>query len=186
LSPATTIQNVHSSRSVEWYTPAVYIDAVREVLGEIDLDPASCTLANETVRAHRYLTMDDDGLQHPWHGRIFLNPPYGRTQGQSNQDVWTRKLIEEWELQHVQAAILLVNACIGDRWFNVLWDYPLCFADRRIRFNSPTGSGPAPTKGNCFAYFGEDPAHFADTFAEHGQVIIPEGDTSNATRRIAS
>ena len=42
----------------EWYTPAELIDAARDVLGGIDLDPASSAIANETVKAERYFTVD--------------------------------------------------------------------------------------------------------------------------------
>lgn len=42
---------VFSSRSEEYYTPAPIVEAAREVLGGIDLDPASCDMAQETVRA---------------------------------------------------------------------------------------------------------------------------------------
>jgi hypothetical protein len=35
------------SASAEWFTPPQYIQAVREVLGRIDLDPASCEAAKE-------------------------------------------------------------------------------------------------------------------------------------------
>lgn len=36
------------------------------VMGSIYLDPASCAKANETVKAHRYFTIADDGLSQPW------------------------------------------------------------------------------------------------------------------------
>lgn len=67
----------HSSDSNEHGTPPHIVEAAREVLGEIDLDPASSPLFNRVVRASRIYTREDDGLQKPWHGRVFLNPPGG-------------------------------------------------------------------------------------------------------------
>src|SRR5271165_1466886 len=43
-----------SSTSGELWTPPFYLDKVRAVLGDIDLDPFSCADANLTVRASRY------------------------------------------------------------------------------------------------------------------------------------
>ncbi|KAF0249162.1 MAG: hypothetical protein FD167_1433, partial [bacterium] len=70
----------------------------------IDLDPASCKLANRTIKAKKIFTLADDGLVQPWNGRIFLNPPY------FNMKVWVCKLLEEIELSRVSQAILLANA----------------------------------------------------------------------------
>jgi hypothetical protein len=38
----------------EWFTPEKYIELARSVLGEIDLDPASCEAAQKTVRAKKW------------------------------------------------------------------------------------------------------------------------------------
>jgi hypothetical protein len=47
---------------MEWFTPALYIEKARRVLGQIDLDPASCALAQEVVQARHFFTVNDDGL----------------------------------------------------------------------------------------------------------------------------
>jgi hypothetical protein len=49
-------------KSPEWYTPQQYIDLARDVLGEIDLDPASCAEANRIVRVTRYYDIHDNRL----------------------------------------------------------------------------------------------------------------------------
>jgi DNA N-6-adenine-methyltransferase (Dam) len=62
----------------EWYTPAKYIALAREVMGSIDVDPASNAIAQETVQAATFYTVDDDGLTKEWRGRGWLNPPYNQ------------------------------------------------------------------------------------------------------------
>ncbi len=167
-SPA--LEALTSSESNEWYTPAKYIEAARQVMGGIDLDPASCEQANRVVMADRIFTAELDGLKQEWAGRVWLNPPYGREGQDSNQALWTAKLLAEWKTGRIERAILLVNAVTDRSWFQPLWDFPICFTDHRIRFYGPTGEGGSPVVGSVLVYFGPSPSLFYLAFAQFGVI----------------
>lgn len=151
----------------EWYTPPDLIDKARRVLGGFDLDPASCDEANEVVQAGRYLTETDDGLAHDWHGRVWLNPPYGRIAGK-----FVEHLTAQREAGNVTAAVILVNAHSTDaRWFWPLWEGVLCFTYQRLDFSAGTGRRQGSTHGSVLAYFGPDPDRFAVEFKDVGAIV---------------
>ncbi len=156
------------SRHVEWYTPQRYIDAARRVLGgTISLDPASSPLANKTVQAEVIYTQTDDGLAQPWHGSVWLNPPYGKGTG-----LFITKLVDEYEAGRVSAAVVLINAYGMDAsWFQPLYDHLLCFTDHRIIFESPQRDTGGPANGNLFLYVGSDRDLFTRVFSEFGTVL---------------
>jgi phage N-6-adenine-methyltransferase len=181
----------------EWYTPERYIDAVTDVLGTIYLDPASCDEAQEVVKANRYYTADDDGLEQSWHAStIYLNPPYeSRLVGR-----FVSRLLKAYADNECDEAVLLVNAQTGSPWFQRLYGELMCFVDHRISFRRPAavettdeeleaeldedeeldGQGdaaPAKKKGavngflySVFVYLGDDPNAFIDRFKEFGPV----------------
>jgi|SRR5215831_16644940 len=154
------------SLSDEHYTPAVYIEAAREVLGGIDLDPASNETANKTVKAARFLTKNDDGLSREWTGRVWLNPPYGRLVGK-----FIKKLSDEFLAANVSASVALVNAhCTDAEWFKVLWEGVLCFTDHRINFYGDDRRGGS-THGSVFVYFGPDDEKFVQCFKRFGTCV---------------
>lgn len=158
----------------EWYTPARYIEAAREVMGGIDLDPASCELANRVVKATRYYTQEDNGLMYPWHGRVWLNPPYGKTpQGQaSNLEYFTRYLVNEYQANRTQQAILLIPANTATSWFDILWQFPICFPTYRIRFNQENGElSNGISFGTCFVYLGSNETRFINIFSRVGRIV---------------
>lgn len=71
----------HFARSTtdEWLTPPAVIDALGGP-DSFDLDPCSpVTRPWPTARAH--FTVLDNGLLRTWFGRVWLNPPYGRSIG---------------------------------------------------------------------------------------------------------
>lgn len=170
-----------SSKSNEHYTPAPYVDAARDLMGWIDLDPASCEQANRTVRATKIHTAEDDGLAQPWAGRVWLNPPYGRGDGgESNQKRWTESVIGRYERDEIDQAVVLVGARTGEKWFQLLWYYPICFTDHRIAFESPGGAGDQPTQGSALVYLGHEIERFVKIFSQFGQCVIPADGYSEA------
>lgn len=157
-------------RDNEWYTGAKYIDAAREVMGSIDLDPASCEMANLTVKASRYYTKEEDGLNNPWVGNCWVNPPYGREGGKSMIYAFIEKLIREYSIGNVQQAIILTPADTDERWFQLLWDYPICFASHKLSFDRPDQTKSRQFFGTAFAYIGHDRERFIDIFEQFGPI----------------
>lgn len=161
------------TKTNEWYTPPRFVESARRVLVAIDLDPASCETANRTVQATRYYTKQENGLLLPWHGRVFLNPPYGKTERghASNLEQFTRRLISEYQCGNVSAAVLLIPASTATRWFDALWQYPICFPRFRIRFVDQEGrASDGVSFGTCFVYLGQEERRFVEEFRQYGQV----------------
>lgn len=173
-TPSYLVETIYSAQSTEWFTPPEYIKAVHQVLNGIELDPASCAMANQTVQAKRYFTKEEDGLSQEWRGRIFLNPPYGRA-GTSRQvgqtELWINKLLHEWRAGHIQAAILLVNASLYKQWFAPLWQFPICFPTGRIAFVSPSGKYGRSPHSSALVYLGPQERQFARVFDAFGPVV---------------
>jgi hypothetical protein len=160
-----------SSESAEWYTPPEYLEAARKVLGAIDLDPSSNEVANRNVKAKKFFTIEDDGLSKKWHGRVFMNPPYGKLEdGSSLAALFCDKAINEYQEDRVKAAIILVNSMHSQRWQSPLYSYPICFVDHRIKFvvGDGTAENKSPTFQNMFVYLGRDTQRFADVFDQFG------------------
>lgn len=155
-----------NSGNNEWYTPEKYIDLARQVLGVIDLDPASCELANETVKAERFYSEQDNGLTKEWTGRVWMNPPYGSDLiGQ-----FTEKFAKEYTAGNITEGIVLVNNATETVWFcNMMAAASaVVFPRGRIRYNSPTKESNAPIQGQAFIYFGKHGDRFLDVFGEIG------------------
>lgn len=147
------IEALASSESNEWFTPRVYVERVRRVIGDIDLDPASTPAANLVVQARRIHTCEEDALQRHWKAEsVFLNPPYGKVANASQAGLFCKYMALEYEHSCFPRGMLLVNSCTGAKWFKVLFAYPICFVDHRIRFDVPPL--PADALANWSAVMG--------------------------------
>jgi hypothetical protein len=167
------VRGTEGTGEFERYTPAYYIEAVRKVFGgKIDLDPASCELAQRTVKAERYFTFLNDGLAHPWHAcYLYLNPPYHRELG----PLFVDKLIAEYAAGHVTAAIMLTNNSTDATWFlrAVKASSAIAFTTDRINFLCEDGKTTVdPTQGQTFFYFGDDVARFAEVFQDFCYLVV--------------
>lgn len=153
----------------EWYTPAQYLDAARDALGEIDLDPATNAHAQKSIKAGRFYTPEDNGLNKKWSGRVWLNPPYARDLLPQFVD----KLLKEYNAGHVTEAICLTHNYTDTEWFHSLASgaNAFCFTNGRIRFVKDDGTEASPTQGQVFTYFGERPDSFARAFNHIGVIL---------------
>lgn len=65
-----------ASKTDEWYTPQYVFDAMGV---EFDLDPCHPDTDCPMTPAHTYYFMH--GLDNPWFGFVWMNPPYGKRNG---------------------------------------------------------------------------------------------------------
>lgn len=149
-----------TSDSAEWYTPPEVIAAAIKAMGAIDLDP--CADAGHNVPAAQWFTQADNGLDQPWRGRVYMNPPYGR-----DINLWIAKLVEEFEYNNVSEAIALVPGRIDTAWYRALAERgkaTACHVSGRLRFSD---ADPAPFP-SVAVYLGDDAAAFIAAFAGLG------------------
>ena len=119
----------------EWLTPP----HVFRNLGTFDLDP--CAPINRPWdTARRHLTVVDDGLAHPWAGRVWLNPPYGRALA-----AWMQRMAA-----HNDGTALIFARTETAMFFDCVWSVATAvfFLRGRLTFLNVDGSKPVATAGS--------------------------------------
>ena len=157
-----------NSGDFEWNTPVEILDAARQVLGLIDLDPASNPNANNVVQAKTFYTIKDNGLAQQWRGTIFLNPPYA----QPLVTQFCQKLADSVRSGAVPSAIVVLNNSTETKHFDVLAAEAaaLCFPTGRVRFWKPNQTSDRPMQGQVLVYLGSEPGRFCEVFSRFGVV----------------
>ena len=164
-APSPRMAVHYSSDTPEHYTPEEIVCAVIDCFGTIDLDPCSNSHDDPNVPATTHYTEQDNGLCREWHGRVFMNPPYGREIGK-----WIDKLRSEYDAGNVTEAIALVPARTDTDWFDRLIEgYRLqCFVHGRLVFVGNDNSAPFPS---AIVYLGDNDRAFFDTFTIFGRIV---------------
>lgn len=164
---------VLTCNSVEWYSPSWVIEAARETMGSIDLDPASCVEANKRVQARYIYSVLDrglglGGLEREWFGRVFLNPPGGMAGRRSATSLWVDKAIQERVSGRVTDLIVLLynqSALNNSRVLELPGAITFLPAKRLQYVNGATGK---PERGcpcySALTYSGSQPDRFLEVF----------------------
>lgn len=173
---------IHQANDSNRRTPAHILDAAREVLGEIDLDPASDADAQALVQAKAHFILDEGlgGLEMAWYGRIWLNPPGGYiklpgVKGRlSSASVWWNKLLTEYQSGRVIEALFLAFTLEAFRtcqkWGKPPQAFSFCVPKARLEFPSSDGSDDAksPPAASAIIYLGPNVERFRAVFGEIG------------------
>jgi ParB family chromosome partitioning protein len=165
-------KHVHVSQNSgenEWYTPPQFIESARLVMGSIDTDPASNPIANATVKATRFFTKDEDGLQQKGEGNVWMNPPYA----QPLMSQFAEAISEKFEIGEIEQAIILVNNATETQWFQRMASVAsaVCFPKSRVKFLDPNGKPGAPLQGQAIIYMGDSKRVFRDEFRKYGAIF---------------
>ena len=168
-----TTPNVHVSNNTgnyEWYTPKSIMILVRKLFYKIDLDPASSDIANRLVQAETYYTIKENGLNQPWFGKVWMNPPYSQPLVQQ----FCNLLVEKFKQKEIDEACVLVNNATETAFYQNMLQYcrAVCFIKSRVKFVDQNGeSTGAPLQGQTILYFGENEKLFGMIFSEIGVIL---------------
>ncbi len=134
----------NSSTSMKWQTPTEILGALYGAFGAFDLDPCSPTAARSSapVKARVYYTAADDGLSLPWHGVVFINPPYGRELG-----AWVAKAEAEVSCGNARLVAALLPARTDTRYWHkhVAGNATVFFLRGRLTFGGADAAAPFPS-----------------------------------------
>lgn len=150
----------------EWLTPPEIVKA----LGPFDLDPCA-PITRPWATAAQHYTRENDGLAQQWHGRVWLNPPFGR-----EAVMWLRKLV-----QHGNGIALVPARTETAMFYECVWDVAnaVLFMKGRPHFHYVDGRRAPANSGApiCLIAYGE---HNAQRLHASGL-----GKTVNASGAVA-
>jgi phage N-6-adenine-methyltransferase len=131
-------RSVHfRSNTCEWSTPP---ELFADLDAEFHFDLDVCATA-ENAKCERFYTRAQDGLRQPWTGRVWCNPPYGRSIGR-----WLQRAREAAQSGEADLVVLLVPARVDTSWWHdVAAQGEVRFLRGRIRFGGTASGAPFPS-----------------------------------------
>lgn len=141
----------------DYYTPKWIFDRLNLTF---DLDVSSPQNGPLHTPCHNYYTIQHDGLAQPWHGLVFMNPPF------SNTTPWVHRFIE-----HANGIALLPD--LNRTWRNDLYNTAdgIVALDARLKFDVPDERRPDIRYSCCLYAYGAQALN-ALTNANFGRVRL--------------
>lgn len=165
----------NNAEKKDWNTPPKYITPIKHFFGgRIDLDPCSNNWSNVNANVN-FIYPEHNGLKDQWFGNtVFVNPPYGRSDGTSLYD-WGQKAIDEYK--HPKEIIFLIPVATNTKLFkDIIFKQfsAICFlSDTRLKFYN---EGKEDKKGApmacCLCYLGHRKKEFEIEFSMFGKVFL--------------
>lgn len=95
--------------SDHWRSPPAVVELARSILGDLDLDPAANRSDRHWFAGENWTRR---GLDQPWEGRVYLNPPYSQLR------VWVPYASQ----QRDAVVIALIPPAVGtEYWHEYIW-----------------------------------------------------------------
>ena len=127
-----------SSKTDLWETPQDLFDKLNNEF-QFTLDVCATP---ENAKCDKFYTEEQDGLEHPWKGTVWCNPPYGRGIGQ-----WVRRAL--FASVSGSTVVMLLPARTDTKWFH---DYiykrnnvEIRFIRGRLKFGGSKNPAPFPS-----------------------------------------
>ena len=98
------------AKRTDWETPADLFDALAAEFGPFDLDPCGHPLSRVSQHCGTYYAKE--GLDKPWFGRVFVNPPYGKP-----LPFWLKKCSEQAYVGFADIVVALLPVRSDTRWW---------------------------------------------------------------------
>ena len=127
-------KGLYSSYSVEWETPKDFYNKLNEEFN-FDLDPC-CN--NLNAKCKNYYAKN--GLERPWFGTVFMNPPYGK-----EITKWVERAYKE--SKRGVTVVCLIPSRTDTRWWHryVMKADEIRFIKGRLKFGDAKNSAPFPS-----------------------------------------
>lgn len=145
-----------------------------------DLDPASGA-EHKPLARERY-TPEDDGLAQPWHGYVWLNPPWSSEANDGRMKAtWLRKSRNEAMKDDVDAVFVLLPDDTSTEWFreHAAWATTVTFLGRV----SYIGQNKNPAFGSMILTYGDLPERAVAVLENMGPTYLERQRVDSAPQQ---